>query len=221
MTQNNWNTPLSSANGQLLIAQTTGTPAWNTLTAGTNCSITNGAGSSTINFTAGDFDFISSTTASTSSSVVFTGLSATYNLYLVVLANIVPATDSVNFNFRTSTDNGSTWNGTYGSSIIGNDTSAIDATESQTESFFRLTSFWPLGSAANESCAGEVWIYKPSLTDYTQIFSMFNYEDDGGVFNNQFAGGATRSAADVDAIQFIMSSGTIESGTFKLYGFKA
>lgn len=64
-TNNSWNTPALTTNGQLLIGDTSNNPVAATLTAGTNISVTNGAGTITIAATgAGGFTWNNSTTGS-------------------------------------------------------------------------------------------------------------------------------------------------------------
>lgn len=85
----------SYTNGQLLIGNTTGnTLTKATLTAGTGISVTNGTGSITIasTVTGGALVYLSSATASSSSTVdLETGFSSTYDSYVIIGHDIVLA----------------------------------------------------------------------------------------------------------------------------------
>jgi len=230
MTQNAWNAPYSSSNGQLLIAQASGRPAWSTITAGTATSITNGAGSITVNLTApsGDFVYISSATASSSSEITFTGLSGTYDAYMVCMQGVKPATDSVIMYMQTSTNNGSSYDSgasDYAWSSSGtNDGGTIDPEGSTGDSKISLAGEQgseELGNGTNETVAGNVWIYNPGDTEYTKFNFNLTYTDKSNDHNSLTGGHCRLSAADVDAIRFYMSSGNIASGNFRLYGLKA
>lgn len=231
MTQNIWNTPFSSANGQLLIGSGSGRPSWATLTQGTDCTITNGAGSVTVAFaapTGGNFTLISSATASSSATISFTGLSSTYDSYVVMISKLAPATDSVILYMRTSTNNGSSydsgasdyaWNSSGCS--INNTWDPEGSTGDSKISLVGDQASEELGNAAGETCAGCVWIYKPSATEYCKIKFDFCYHDITTNIAGVYGGGVRLTAADVDAIQFYMSSGNISTGDFRLYGLTA
>jgi len=230
MTQNAWNTPYSSANGQLLIAQATGRPAWATITQGTATTITNGAGSISVAFTApsGDFVHIASATASSSSEITFTGLSSTYDTYVIEMQGVQPATDGVIMYMQTSTDNGSTYDSgatDYAWNSSGtNDGGTIDPEGSTGDTKIGLAGEQgseELGNGTNETLAGNITIYKPSDTTYTKVNFNLTYLDVAADNNSLTGGGARLSAADVDAVRLYMSSGNIATGNFRLYGYKA
>ena len=78
-----------------------------------------------------------------------------------------------------------------------------------------------VGSASNEQIQGHVDIFDPSDTTYTYAdFRVVGEREDGDLYSWEGAG-YRGSAADVDAIQFLFSSGNIESGDFILYGLSA
>lgn len=228
MTKNAWNTTFPTANGQLLIARASGSPVWATLSQGTDTTITNGAGSISFAFASGsgDFVFISSATASSSSEITFTGLSSTYDTYMVLMDNVQPATDSVSLYLRTSTNNGSSYDS--GASDYSYSYIDINTTEDPRGStgttqiaLAGLSTNEELGNNTNEKLSGQLFLMKPSAAQYSKITFHGNYHDKSGQQNLIWCGGARKSAADVDAIRFFMSSGNISTGTFKLYGMVA
>lgn len=171
----------------------------------------------------GSWVWLSTVTASASATVSFTGIDATYDVYVVEMVNIIPASDSVYLYARTSTNGGSTY-----------DSGASDY--SYTGYYLRagltLTTRASLGDVVMEICAetinndsfggfsGLCYLYKPS-----NAATYFTLRCDGTVRSNLRLSKSSTvcqrlTAADVDAIRFYMGSGNITSGTFRLYGIK-
>lgn len=227
MTQNAWNTPELTTNGQLLIAQNTGRPAAAVPTAGSaNVTITPGAGSLTIttNTNATDWVKISESTASSSASISFTGLSSTYRVYRIVMSNVQGAVDGGYLQIRTSTNNGSSYDSgasDYQWSYLLNGWNGINQNVDTADSIIQVTNS-NMGSGSNEKLAGEIRLYSPSSTTYTFFTWEVFYPDSNSASRYTVMGnGYRQSAADVDAIQFIQSNGNLSTGTFTLYGMTA
>ena len=88
---------------------------------------------------------------------------------------------------------------------------------------FNLTPEVELGQDNDASSSGEIILFNPSSTTYVKHFmwtgNHMSYYSTPWSINSYVAGyGNTTSA--VDAIQFKMTSGNIDAGTFKLYGIK-
>jgi hypothetical protein len=180
----------------------------------------------------GAWELITTATASASASITFTDLSSTYFMYVVIIDNLLPVTDDVEFQLRTSANNGCTYDGgasDYVWSVIGysgstGTTSSIDGDDADTSMVLTGTGTTTvaLGNATDEEATLVVEIWNPSRTDDTRVNWRGCWHDDSG--NDEvmaFGFGRRNSAAAVDAIQFAMSSGNISTGTFKLYGIKA
>lgn len=173
---------------------------------------------------AGAWTFVSSSTASSSATIEFTDLSTSNFMYMVVIQDLIPVTDSVKFYFRTSTDNGTSFDSgasDYEWATIGIDTTSgslegWDAADSQIDLNLSF-----LGSDADESGSFLLYLTNFGSTNYTRIMYQSSSQSTGTVqvFNN--GTGVRKSAADVDAIQFLMNSGNIETGVFKLYSLAA
>lgn len=76
-------------------------------------------------------------------------------------------------------------------------------------------------AAANEDgVSGWIWVCGPHLTKRTQInWALTMTASDSDYSAVIISGAGTRlSSADVDAFQFLFSSGNIESGTVNVYG---
>ena len=168
-----------------------------------------------------DYRFISSATASSSASISFTSLGSAFSKYLVVMTNVAPATDSATLAIRTSTDNGSSYDSGVSdyqyvySRIAGTTAQVVDAAASE---IILLT---PQGNASNETLSGNLNIFNPSSTSYTQVHYDGTMINDTGEMRLVSASGQRNSAADVDAIQIFFTSGNIASGVFSLYGITA
>lgn len=168
----------------------------------------------------GDWVLVSSATASSSTSIDFTGLSSTYFAYKIVIQGMKPGTDSVDFLIRTSTDGGSTYdsgasdykwvNEGTGASVVGIRDSADSSIQVAGTGFAVLTTTSPAVYSA------DITLYNPSSTEPTQLGWHFIYN--GSAVAQLVGGGIVSAAADVDAIRFFMSSGNIATGEFRLYG---
>jgi len=174
----------------------------------------------------GSIEFITSTTISDDATIDFTDLSSTYAVYIFELLNIHCATDDKYLMVRTSTDNGSNYDssGYYYATVYNNGTS-FGAAISYSGAGMLLTgsnSSAKLGSASNENYCGTVKLYYPSdSSTYTMISGYGGYRDNSGSIMTTSFSGFRASAADVDAIRFLMESGNLSSGTIKVYGVKA
>jgi len=232
MTNNAWNTPTmdSVGDGYTLIGSGAGRPAAGLITGDSNVTITPGANTLEVSssVTAGAMTKIGTATASASASISFTGLSSTYFLYILRFSDLQPATDATTLLFRTSTDNGSTYDSgasDYAWNSIGtNDGGTFDPEGSAGDTKISLIgdqSSEEMGSGTNETASGYIWIFNPSGTDYTKVFYAFSYTDLVDDQCSVTGGGSRLSAADVDAIRLFMDSGNISTGNFRLYGMRA
>lgn len=173
---------------------------------------------------------ISSQTASNSSSLSFTtGIDSTYKEYIFKLINIHPATDNVDFRMNLSSDSGSNYNVTKTSNFfrashqeddaaasLDNATSPDLAQSTGVQVIAGLT----IGGDNDQSCSGEVRLYDPSNTTFVKHYSSLTqtYSANGDSSVECFVGGYANTTSAVNAIQFTVSSGNIESGTIIMYG---
>jgi len=162
----------------------------------------------------GGLEFISSSDASGSANLSFTGFDATkYDSYKFIFHNVIPATDNVFLYMRTSTDGGTNY-----------DSGGSDYQNYNDNRAFMLITSAAAGSAANETgVCGEVTVFAPHLTQYTRVNAAVTFVDTSGVsipatLVDPYGSFIRLSAADVDAVQFLYSSGNIETGTITMYG---
>lgn len=161
-------------------------------------------------------------TAASDATIEFTtGIDATYKRYEIEITDLVIQTDATSFRMRTSTDGGSTFdsgagNYNWAKIMFLATTNATDAIASDTYILLSPN----LGNAAGEKTNVDLTLFDPSAAANTYIgYSLKGMEANPRVAN-VVGTGIRSSAADVNAVQFYMSSGNIVSGTFKLYGVK-
>ena len=171
--------------------------------------------------------FIDSATASSSASLGFTsGLSSTYDSYLILLEGLTPATDGVILrmrvysggSFQTTSYN---WNAElYGE---GNQrfaqASAAAYIQCHRDDGDTACGGNP-GNASTESVAGEVFITNPSSTALRKMVHgelTFIGATSARPSRSNFSGD-WNSASAITGFQFFFSSGNIASGSIRLYG---
>lgn len=186
---------------------------------------TNGSG--TLSFTTpagGAWEYISSVTASSSSTVDFTGLSSTYDMYAVQIIQALPDTNS-QLALQTSTNNGSSFrNGASDYYTCGSFTRMGLSTPtgvSQTSAFISCTSNTTNIKNDYSGASGWVYLVNPSSAKNFQVLIKMSAYSSSNNLPLCFDGVGTNATAEaINAIRFTMESGTITSGTFRLYGIK-
>lgn len=175
----------------------------------------------------GDWELISSATASGSATISFTDLSSTYASYCIVITDLEPATDDVALILRTSTNNGASYdNGASDYAWVGLDcitsanTSFGDTADSEIEFMRDNGGSNALGNATNEGTSGRIFIHDPSAAKYTRIEGSFEFTNAVGAPGWCRVSGHRISTTAVDAVQLLMNSGNMDVGEFRLYGLK-
>ena len=178
----------------------------------------------------GALNLISTQTASSSSSLSFTsGLDSTYKEYIFKFINIHPATNAAKFRLIGSTDGGSSYGVATTTTMFEAwvDESGSNATVryedgddvAQSSSAFPLST--GIGSDDDESLSGFLHLFEPSNSTLVTHFLTSTQHVNGSstpYSNSARVGGYFNTASAIDAIQFSMSSGSIESGVIKMYG---
>jgi hypothetical protein len=179
----------------------------------------------------GSLVLLETQTASSSSTISFTSnLDSTYKEYIFKLINIHPQTDNVEFQFNMSADSGSNYNVTKTTTFFeayhaeADNDQALAIADSrdlaQSTAFQKLGQEGQQADDADQNLCGLLHLFNPSSTTFVKHFiatTIANSHNGNYCWNSYIAGyGNTTSA--VDAVQFKMSSGNIDAGTFKLYG---
>ena len=181
----------------------------------------------------GAMTFIKKLTASSSSTLSFVDgssdvvLDNTYKEYIFIFNNIHPSADGSQFLFNLSTDNGSNYNVTKTTTAFRSFHSEDDSATglgyytggdlAQSTDFQRFAD--SLGNDNDQSLSGTFTLFNPSSTTFVKHFiANVNYSYDADYSLQYFLAGYGNTPSAVDAIQFKMNSGNIDSGTIKLYG---
>jgi hypothetical protein len=175
----------------------------------------------------GAMTLLETQTASSSSAISFTsGIDSTYKEYIFKFYNIHPSANA-SFGINFSVDGGSNYN-------VAKTTTSFYAFQNESGSSTTLqyrtaydlaqgTGSAPLGgdtmTTLDDECGtGSLHLFDPSNTTFVKHFiSRFtpmypSYAMDG------FTAGYGNTTSAINAVQFAMSSGNIDSGVIKLYG---
>ena len=182
----------------------------------------------------GAMTLIKTITASSSANVTFAHgassvvLDNTYASYLIKYINVHPSEngEQLKINFRDgSTAYDATKTTTFFRAIhneAGNDTELAYRTAQDLQNGTGTAHLTQgLGTDGDQSASGELMLFAPSSTTFVKHFiaTTNTYSDDDYNYTT-FVSGYCNVTAAIDGVQFTMSSGNIDSGTFKLYGIK-
>jgi len=173
----------------------------------------------------GSMVLISTQTASSSATISFTsGIDSTYKEYIFKFINIHPATDNTSLMFNMSADSGSNYNVTKTTTFFNavhteNDATAyvqyqtgVDLAQSTSNQYLMAG----IGNNDDDNGNGTLHLFDPS-SSFVKHF-IFTSARNGAVAVNDFVAGYGNTTSAINAVQFSMASGNIDSGTIKLYG---
>ena len=176
----------------------------------------------------GNLVFISRSTASSSSSVSITsGIDSTYKEYIFIFNNIHPATDNANLQFNMSIDGGSNYNVTKTSTHFrayhtesGSSTGLGYRTG---DDLAQGTGYQTLvlegGNDNDANSVGILHLFDPSNTTFVKHFIFTGMTDaSGDTARPTYVAGYGNTTSAVNAVDFKMHSGNIDSGTIDMYG---
>ena len=176
----------------------------------------------------GALKLISTQTASGSSTISFTsGIDSTYKEYIFKYYNVHPSTGASLY-MNLSADGGSNYNITKTSSAF----RAFHQEDAGDASLTYLTGYDLAqgtgsqrisgainASNADESCSGTLHLFDPSNTTFVKHFLSVTNTYGESVYSHQlFIAGYGNTTSAINAVQFSLNTGNIDSGTFKLYG---
>jgi len=195
---------------------------------GNNIITSDGSGNLTLNSgMSGNFALLNTNTFTNAASNSFTTLiDATYRLYKFVFLELNPATNNVQFTFNGSIDGGSNYNVTKTTThfqsyrnMDGADGALGYVTAgdlAQSTAYQQLCR--NVGSDADESVSGELFLFRPSSTTFvTQFFATTWEANQGNYVQSAYVGGYFNSTSAINALDFKMDSGNMD-GTIKMYG---
>ena len=178
--------------------------------------------------TGGAMTLLETQTASSSSTISFTSnIDSTYKEYIFKYINIHPATDGASFTFQTDTGTNTSYNQTITSTFF----QAINAEGGGSEEvsyntgndLAQSTSFQILteniSSDNDHGVSGTLHLFEPSSTTFVKHFrANSQYTSASDLCMQIFVAGYFNTTTAITRLQFKMSSGNIDAGTFKLYG---
>lgn len=151
-----------------------------------------------------------------------------FDEYLFIFNSIHRETDSTNFSFQASIDNGSNYNTTVTNILFrayhneaGNTTALTyetGADQAQGTAFIRLDED-DGGNDNDQSLSGILKIYNPSSTTFVKHYTghvQYAQKDDYSI--QSFTAGYFNTTSAINAVQFKMSSGEIQGGTISVFG---
>jgi thiamine pyrophosphokinase len=183
----------------------------------------------------GSLTLLSTQTASASATISFTsGIDSTYDSYVFKFIDIHPATDNTYLTFQTSTDGGSNYNTTTTSTCFkafrseaSGTTEGLnyefgyraDSDQAQGTSYQRLHGDGGIGNDNDQSLCSTLQLFNPSSATFVKHYIITTGAATApNYFVNSFVAGYFNTTSAINAIQFKMSSGNIDSGTIKMYG---
>ena len=201
-----------------------GNTLWSSDGAGTLSSINSG-------LEGAGLKLISTQTASSSSTIEFTGINNTYSLYKFIFLNVAPSSNDVYFQaagnvgggYGTSTNVTSasymawkredTWSSGYGLAYRSSESVATH------NGYFDIAG--SVGNQAERSASGIFWLYSPASTTSIKCWlaSVTSKQGDGTPYclGNQ-AQGYFGTTSACTAMSFKFASGNIATGVIKMYG---
>ena len=185
--------------------------------------------------TAKSLTHIKTLTASSSSTLSFVDgssdvvLDSTYPIYLFKFINIHPSNDARALTFNGSDDDSShsydvtkttTFYRAYHNEGDGTTALTYDGNYdlAQSTDFQKLT-VEDIGSDNDQSCSGYLHLFDPANTTFVKHFmTAFNVSNASDQILTTYSGGYANTTSAINAIDFKVNSGNIDSGTITMYG---
>ena len=183
----------------------------------------------------GSMVFIKKLTASSSGTLSFVDgtssvvLDSTYKEYMFIFNNIHPASADANLQVNFSIDAGSNYNVTkttsffrtqHGESGSGGELgyeASLDLAQATAVKKISQTS----GADNDQGISGILHLFNPSSTTFVKHFisqTNVSYAYSEPYFYSSYTAGYANTTSAVDAVQFSINSGNMDTGTITLYG---
>jgi len=174
---------------------------------------------------AGAMTLLSTQTASSDSTITFaSGIDSTYKEYIFKYYDIHPSEGvMLAVNFRDgSTAYDATKTGTFFEAYQnegGSSTSLAYVTDYDLSNATGVQRLGYVGNENDESLAGTLHLYDPSNTTFVKHYIATTPGLHGSdLALTSYVAGYCNTTSAIDGVQFSMTSGNIDSGTFKMYG---
>jgi len=162
-----------------------------------------------------------------SSSSFTSGIDGTYDTYLFKFINMHPATNNTDFTFQGSINGGSSYGVTITSTNFnayhneaGNQTNlSYQAGDDLAQSTNFQETQPNLSADDDHGISGFLYLFSPSGTTFVKHFvSRFSSVHEADYAFDIYVAGYFNTTSAVNAMQFKMTSGNIDSGVIKMYG---
>ena len=170
---------------------------------------------------------ITTNTSSNAASSSFTsGIDSTYKLYIFKFYDVNPVSDGAEFQWQVNASGGSGYDETITSTYIlarnpeggGSTAFAYDPGNDQAEGTAYQYIAQGVGSAADESANGELFLFNPSNTTYvTHFYSTSVMSQSGTQVAHDLSSGYINTTAAIDEVSFKFSTGNMD-GVIRMYG---
>ena len=166
-------------------------------------------------------------TSGVSSSNFTSNINSTYDTYMFKFINIHPSADFAILQVNFSTDGGSNYNLTKTTTCITSWVKEVGGSHAfqyrtgldlaQSTSAQEIMS--DIGNANDECCSGTMFLFSPANTTHVKHFISDIQNVHGSNYSmREFICGYVNSTSDIDAVEFSINTGTIDSGVIKMYG---
>jgi hypothetical protein len=183
-------------------------------------------------FGGGSWNLIKSLTASSDSTLSFVNgtadvvLDSTYNVYVFTFTNIHGSIINYSLSWNGSTDTGSNYNVSktqFANRSWKCSASSGAPTDDTGEALYQSTAFATMNNSvgidADEQCSGQMWLYNPGSSTFGKMYETHtNNTHSSDCLYKWITGGEIETTSAVDAIQFKLNTGNIDSGVISLYG---
>ena len=171
---------------------------------------------------------ITTNTPSNATNSSFTSsIDSTYKLYILKFYDVNPVNNSGALSFQGSTDGGSTYGVTMTSSAFRayhtEDDATTDLSYQTAHDLAQSINYqgiaWNIGNGADESCAGELFLFNPSNTTYVKHWVATSNTNRGNASQHWHGGGYFNTTSAINAIDFKMTDviGNFDA-VIKMYG---
>ena len=168
---------------------------------------------------AGSLILVDSETASSSASISLTGIDSTYDVYMVTVNNLAPVTDGATPYFRVTKSGTAQSDAEYDYAVkqLRTDTTFGNNAEVNINQWKAND----IGTNTGEVLNMILYCFNfQNASEYSFITQEISQISSDTLFRGRQGGGVHTVASASDGIQFLMSSGNIASGEFKLYGLR-
>ena len=162
-----------------------------------------------------DMDFVNGT-----ADVIF---DATYKVYVLLISDLLVATDNNKLEVRITTDTGSTFK-TSGYTTVGYESYYVSGgsqgNQNNAETNSMLSILKTLGNEADQQAHGYMWFFNPANTASLPTCESFFCYGQGSSNNTRFISGvgSYNTAGAYDGFKLILNSGDIATMEASLYG---